>query len=237
MNRFRSTITNLAATLVLASLFALALVATAAAQGGPAGGASPMGGMMGPQPRGIFNPIVGSGAVYEIQRNGDDKKINLEIAVVGKESTDGKDSYWFETEANTPMGQMIMKMLMVPDGANTNVTRMIMQMPGRPPMEMPQMGRLAQQRQSLDVRAEADKLGSESVTTPAGTFTADHYRAKDGTGDFWLSDKISPYGLIKYQGRGSTMVLTKVIADAKEKITGTPVPFNPMSMGGGQGPR
>jgi hypothetical protein len=26
------------------------------------------------------------------------------------------------------------------------------------------------------------------------------------------------------------MVLTKVITDAKDKITGTPVPFNPMSL-------
>jgi len=30
------------------------------------------------------------------------------------------------------------------------------------------------------------------------------------------------------------MVLTKVFSDYKDKITGTPQPFNPMALGGGQ---
>ena len=211
-----------------ASIVVLGLAATASAQ---------MGGMMGrgPQPRGLFNPVVGSGAQYEIQSNGKDNKMVMEIDVVGKESVDGKDGYWFEsTISNTQMGEMVMKMLTVPDGANTNVTKMVMQMAGRPPMEMPmQMGRMAQQnKQPVDIRSEAEDMGTESVTTPAGTFMAHHYRMKDGSGDSWISEQVSPYGLIKHQGKDSTMVLTKVVTDAKDKITGTPVPFNPMMMGG-----
>lgn len=38
-----------------------------------------------------------------------------------------------------------------------------------------------------------------------------------------------------HQGKDSTMVLTKVVTDAKDRITGTPVPFNPMGMMGGMG--
>jgi hypothetical protein len=205
--------------------------AIASAQTGP--------GMMqqGPQPRGLFNPIVGSGAQYEVQKGGNDggeKKTVMEIDVVGKESINGKDGYWLETTAATPMGEVTMKMLTVSDGANATVAKMIMQMPGRPPMEMPaQMGRMAEPKQSVDIRNKADDLGTEAVTTPAGTFTAHHYRMKDkdDPGDFWLSEQVSPYGLIKGQGKDFTIVLIKSVTDAKDKITGTPVPFNPMMLG------
>jgi hypothetical protein len=221
--------------IIASCLLTLAFAAIAGAQGGPGGA---MGGMMGrgPQPRGLFNPIVGSGAQYEVQPNGKDK-MTIEIDVVGKESANGKDGYWFETAFNSPMGEMMMKMLMVSDGANATVEKMIMQMAGQPPMEMPaQMGRMGEQKQTIDIRDKAENLGSESVTTPAGTFTADHYRMKDGSGDFWLSEKVSPYGLIKGQGKDFNMVLTKVVTDAKDKITGTPVPFNPrLMMPGGAG--
>jgi len=201
-----------------------------------------MGGMMrqGSQPRGLFNPIVGQGAQYEMQ-GGNGNKTTVEIDIVGKESVNGKDGFWFETVmTGTQMGNMVMKILTVPDGANTSIAKMIMQMGSRPPMEMPtQMTQMAQgaHQKATDIRSEADDVGSESVTVPAGTFSCEHYRMKDGSGDFWISDKISPYGLIKQQGKNDSMVLTKVVTDAKDQITGTPVPFNPAAMMGQQPPR
>jgi hypothetical protein len=201
-----------------------------------------MGGMMGqgPRPRGLFNPIVGQGAQYEIQ-GGNGNKAVVEIDIVGKESVNGKDGFWFETVMSNPQtGNMVMKILTVPDGANTSVTKMVMQMGNRPPMEMPaQMTQMAQgaHPQATDIRSQADDVGSESVTVPAGTFSCEHYRMKDGSGDFWISDKISPYGLIKQQGKNDSMVLMKVVTDAKDQITGTPVPFNPAAMMGQQPPR
>jgi hypothetical protein len=221
--------------MMMACGLAFALSATANAQ---------MGGMMrqGPQPRGLFNPIVGSGAQYEIQStNG--KSMAMEIDVVGKESVGGVDAYWFETVMANPQmgGNIVMKVLTVPAGGNATVTKMIMQMGNRPPMEMPsqmtQMAQGGQKQTPTDIRGEAEDVGSESVTTPAGTFTCEHYRMKDGSGDSWISDKVSPYGLIKHQGKDSTMVLTKIVTDAKDKITGTPVPFNPMMMGMGGPPQ
>jgi hypothetical protein len=185
-----------------------------------------------PQFRGIWNPVVGSGGAYEMQGK-DGQKSNMEIAIVGKESVAGKDGYWFEmTMANPRMnGVMVMKSLTVLDGENVVVSRMIMQMPGAAPMEMPtQMMQMHHQPQTADIRKEAEDVGSESVTTPAGTFTCEHYRLKDGTGDSWVSEKAAPYGLVKFQGKDSSMVLTKIIADAKDKITGTPQQFNPMGM-------
>jgi hypothetical protein len=188
-----------------------------------------MGMHAGPAMRGIFNPVVGSGGQYEMTTE-KGTKMEMEIAIVGKESVGGKDGYWFEMAmSNTSMGQMVTKTLTVVDGTDTVVSRMIMQMGNHPPMEMPtQMSKTSAQKQPADIRDRADDLGSESITTPAGTFTAEHYKMKDGSGDAWVAAKAGPYGLVKFQGKDSTMVLTKVITDAKDKITGTPQPFNPM---------
>jgi hypothetical protein len=188
-----------------------------------------MGMHVAPAMRGIFNPVVGSGGEYEMTTDKGTKMV-MEIAIVGKESVAGKDGYWFEmTMSNSPMGQMVMKSLTVVDGTDTVVSRMIMQMGTRPPMEMPtQMNKSSAQKQPADIRDRADDVGSETVTTPAGTFTAEHYKMKDGTGDAWVAPKAGPYGLVKFQGKDSTMVLTRVITDAKDKISGTPQPFNPM---------
>jgi hypothetical protein len=215
----------------------LVLAGTAFAQMG--------GGMRQPQlPRALFNPTVGSGAQYEVTSpNG--QKITMEVDVVGKESVNGKDGYWFETPVSTPRMQgMVMKMLLVMDTERPALTKMIMQMPGQAPMEMPQqMMRMgADQQKPIDPKNEVEDLGVEPVTTPAGTFDARHYRMKDGSGDAWISEKVTPYGLVKHQGsKGDTVILTKVITDAKDRITGTPVPFNPMmmggAMGGGRGPQ
>ncbi|HTC42355.1 MAG TPA: hypothetical protein VK703_12320 [Candidatus Acidoferrales bacterium] len=188
-----------------------------------------MGMHAGPAMRGIFNPIVGSGGQYETTSEKGTKTV-MEIAVVGKESVDGKEGYWFEMTLATPtMGLMVTKTFTVVDGADTVTSRVIMQIQNRPPMEMPmQMYKANAQKQPADIRDRAEDVGSETVTTPAGTFVTEHYKMKDGSGDAWVAPKAGPYGLVKFQGKDTSMVLTKVITDAKDQITGTPQPFNPM---------
>jgi hypothetical protein len=211
---------------LVVGFFLVAMAATAGAQMGMRGGT--------PQFHGVWSPVVGQGAAYEMQTKSG-LNTSMEIAVVGKESVGGKDGYWFEMAMSNPRmpGQMVTKSLTVLDGGSVTVSRVIVQMPGGPPMEMPaQMPQMQHQNQSGDVRKEADDLGSESVTTPAGTFACEHYRLKDGSGDSWVSKTASPYGLVKFQGKDSTMVVTKLLTDVKDKITGTPQPFNPMMMMG-----
>jgi hypothetical protein len=193
--------------------------------------AAQMGMRQSPMPNGVFNPAIGAGAQYEI-KSAEGKKTVMDLAIVGKESVNGKEGYWLETTvSDTPMGAMVMKTLTVVDGSNMVISRTIMQMPGRPPMEMTaQMSRMGSQTQTADIRGQAEDLGTESVTTPAGTFLCHHYRLKDGSGETWVSDKVSPFGVVKHEGKGSSMLLTKVITDAKDKITGTPQPFDPMKM-------
>jgi hypothetical protein len=199
----------------------------------PVAASAQMGMSARPTLRGVWNPTVGAGATYEVTKK-DGTKTNIEMAVVGKESVEGKEGYWLEiTVSDSPMGTMVMKSLNVRTDDNVTVEKMIMQIPNRPPMEMPaQMLKAHAETQPADIRAMADDLGADSVTTPAGTFNTTHYKMKDGSGDMWLADKVGPYGLVKFDGKDSSMVVTKVTTDATDKITGTPQPFNPMAMQG-----
>lgn len=191
-----------------------------------------------PMPKGIFNPSVGTGAQYEID-NKDGSKTNFSVAIVGKDSVDGKDAYWLESTVDTQrMGTMVVKELIVVDGNTSHITKMVMLMPGRGPMEFPVGDNSPMaQKPPDDIRTTADDLGSESITVPAGTFTCEHYKGKgkDEGSDVWVSKDVSPYGLVKItdKGKDQTIVLAKVDKDVQDKITGTPTPFNPMMMGRG----
>lgn len=196
------------------------LAATASAQMGM--------GMRPSMPSGIFTPTVGAGAQYE-STAADGTKTTVEFALVGKETVNGKDGYWLEWTTPGKMGEMIMKTLIVP-GATDAAPRVIMQMGKGQPMEMPAQNRMGMSvKPNFDVRSGAQDLGKESVTVPAGTFSCEHYRSKDG-GDTWVASNVPPFGMVKSSNNGSTMVLTKLITGAKDKITGTPVPFNPQMM-------
>jgi hypothetical protein len=187
-----------------------------------------MGRFSAPHMTGFWNPVVGAGAVYIVQPAKGDKT-EMQIAIVGKEQVDGKDAYWYEMSFNHGNGEMITKSLMVLNGSDTHVSRMIMQMPGGPPMEMPaQMTHQDRTTQPADVRSDAEDLGSDTITVAAGTFTCEHYRTKNG-GEVWVSQKISPYGLVKSKSNDTSMELTKVVTGAKDQITGTPQPFNPQA--------
>lgn len=207
--------------------------------------ASPLGAQMGMGPRtpdmsGIWHPVVGSGAAYEMtDREG--KKSQMEITIVGKEDVNGKAGFWMEMAMANPRsgGQMYVKNLLAPSDNGMVSSRMIMQMPGQDPMEMDMnmnmMGHRMPQSAPSDIREKAERVGIETITVPAGTFSAEHYRMKDGSSDAWVSDKVAPWGLVKSQGKDSSMVLTKVITDAKDHITGTPKKFDPMQMMHGMG--
>ncbi len=201
-------------------------------------GASAQMGMRTPQLQGVWNPVVGSGAAYEVESKGDrgQNKSLIELAIVDKETVDGKTGYWMEWTIQDPHagGPVYMKHLIMATGKDTVVQRMIMQAPGLPqPMEMSMEmahrgGRITEQ--AADAREKAERVGSESVTTPAGTFPCEHWRMKDGSADIWFTEKVSPWGIVKIVGKESNMTLVRVITGAKTHITGTPQKFDPMEM-------
>jgi hypothetical protein len=132
---------------------------------------------------------------------------------------------------------------LVVDGKSATSARMIIQIAGQPPMDMTSMiAAQPAQPTNTDARDSAEHVGSESVTTPAGTFACEHYKAKDGSWETWLSDKVIPWGLVKStSSNGTTMTLTKVITNAADHITGTPVQMNMGELlrrgGAGQAPQ
>lgn len=204
------------------------------------GFAAPLSAQMGMGPRmpnmsGVWHPVVGSGGAYEMAGQ-DGKKTQLEITLVGQEDVNGKTGYWLEMATADPRsgGTMYMKMLLAAGENGMTSSRMVMQPPGQEPMEidmnMPMMARREQQPMPTDIRDKAEHVGTESITVPGGTFSCEHYRLKDGSADVWISEKVAPWGLVKMQGKESSMVLTKVITDAKDHITGTPKKFDPMQM-------
>lgn len=185
--------------------------------------------MQPPRIPGEFKPVVGAGAQYEVTANG--KKTNWAYAVVGKESVDGAEGYWMEMrlEGDSKKDKMIMKQLMVMSAGMPEIKRMIMQSPGQPPMEMPMTGMMGgmmkRAREASGQEASlGEKLGTESVTVPAGTFVCDHYRttAAKTTADVWISTQVSPWGMVKMNSKDMTMELTKVLENQTSEIQGEP---------------
>jgi hypothetical protein len=200
---------------------------------GMAGNAAAQRGMGMPEMHGVWNPVVGAGAVYDMDNDG--KKQQMEFAVVGKEDVQGKEGYWMEFSVQSERGSVVGKNLIVMDGEDTRIQRMIVQPPGQDPMEFP-VGMMAAHRnpvQPADIRKQAKDMGKETITTPAGTFACEHLQSNDGKTDLWISPQVPPYGLVKSVSKdGGTMTLVRVETNATDKITGTPRVFNPMGMGG-----
>ena len=69
-----------------------------------------------------------------------------------------------------------------------------------------------------------EKVGSETITVPAGTFECEHYRKQEprGTMDVWISSKVSPYGTVKMSNGEMTLVLEKQLSNETTHIKGEP---------------
>jgi hypothetical protein len=178
---------------------------------------------------GVFSPTVGSGSSYEMVKKEGGERTTFDIYVVDKEA----GGYWIEYAMQNPRmgGSVYMKSLLARQADDVMVQRTIVQMPGRPPMEMTSMMKMhpmQSQQSKADMRANAQNMGTESVTTPAGTFSCQHWRSTKDETDVWLSDKVTPWNLVKMSGPNNTMTLVKVITGAKSHITGTPVSMEDM---------
>ena len=167
--------------------------------------AAPLFGQMGmrpPQFSGVWNPVVGAGAVYETS-NGQSSKTEISIAVVGKEDSNGKPGYWMEFGFAAPDGQPgYMQSLIVVDGGQTHIEKMVMQIPGRPPIEMPA-------RHDEPCRAGSDHFGGHSTGRgksrignhhhpPPAPSIANTGRPKMET--IYGFTKVAPWGLVKMTG-------------------------------------
>lgn len=178
----------------------------------------------------IFKPVVGSGGLYETQRTDPQRPpTQMEMTIVGKETVDGQQGYWMEM--GLPAGKsgqlMYSKMLMTND---FQFKKMVFQQPGQPAMEMP-VNPTDQARSHMTEDLEKwHQVGTETITVPAGTFSCVHWKKDGGVGDAWVSDKVTPMGLVKSVSSGETMVLLKVITGATDHITGPVTKFDPQAL-------
>jgi hypothetical protein len=180
---------------------------------------------------GEFNPVVGSGAQYQTTTQG--RSMSFAYVVVGKEDVEGSTGYWMEIRSGSPElgGEMVMKQLLVQSAGAAQIKRMIMQSPGRPPIEMPMgmmMGRgpggQARGAGGAGDTSPGEKVGTETITVPAGTFECDHYRKKGPRGDVdvWVSSKVPPYSMVKMASGEMVMELQKVLSNETSHIKGEP---------------
>lgn len=156
-------------------------------------------------------------------------KQKYRYAVVGTEA----GNFWLEFEAAMPMGQgaVVMKIL-IPGWpyAKDAVTRALMQLPiiegmdAMPPMEMPPSS-LQKDDPADPIRmacAEAENGVNESVTVPAGTFSALRVPVRQMSKDVWLSSDV-PFGIVKTADEeGYGLELTAFGDDAKPAIMAAP---------------
>jgi hypothetical protein len=210
------------ALVLLATILSTTLAHRASAQFG-------LGPIKRPNIANIFHPVVGQGAAYDsIDKDGE--KSHMEMYVVDKEMVGTEQAYWMEVGHSVDASGNLTcgKMLATP--ADFKFHRMIFVMSGQTqPMEM-DMDR-SKGRDVMEEQLEKwHSVGSESITVPAGTFSCEHWTKDDGKGDAWASTKVGPMGLVKSVENGRTMVLARIITDAKSKITGTPVKFDPKMM-------
>jgi hypothetical protein len=165
----------------------------------------------------------------------------------------GKDGehYWYESVIKDHEGQtVITKMLVSGDPQNEdNLKRMILKAPGQPAMEMPiqmmkgmgaQMGGMSQGKKPELPETKTVDLGVESVTVPAGTFKANHWQSttEDFIFDAWVSEAVSPYGMVKGTSTDFEMILlshgdgaTSLITEEPQSMT---MPGSPMGGKGGE---
>jgi hypothetical protein len=180
----------------------------------------------------VFHPEVGKGAQYEDTKGNGSNNV-MEMAIVGKETVDGKEGYWMQIVfTDEKGGKTVGKSLITADDFAPH--KLIIEMPGQGAMEIPMnlSGSHKNQRDEMQNKMnDWHSVGSESITVPAGTFSCEHWQNAKGDENAWTSDKVYPFGLVKSSGhQGQSMVLVKTLDNVPDRITGPVKPFDIQQM-------
>ena len=179
---------------------------------------------------------VGSWADYTMTV-GQLAKMKMRMALVGKSPA----GTIIETTVDGEMlaalgGKMVMQVTLAP-GAEKEGTakKLVMQIGAGDPMEMPIEMSGGKQFTKPNPKT---LLKAETITVAAGTFKTKHYRDKSSKGekvDFWVSEDVPPFGLVKIEAeqKGNPQIKGPVMlelaakgADAKALVTKPAKPFD-----------
>ena len=178
----------------------------------------------------VFHPVVGKGAVYlDTDKDGKTSRTN-EIAIVGKDSFEGKEGFWMQIYSTDPQGKAFVGKSLITPG-DFQFHRMIIQPPGQQAMEMPMNMNPARKEKMEENLADWHSVGTESIIVPAGTFSCEHWRNDKNKAEIWTSDKVTPFGMVKeISPNGGTQVLSKILDNAPDRITGPVKQFDMQQM-------
>jgi hypothetical protein len=178
----------------------------------------------------VFHPVVGKGAVYlDTDKDGKTTRTS-EIAIVGKDSFEGKEGFWMQIYSTDPQGKAFVGKSLITPG-DFQFHRMIVQPPGQQAMEMPMNMNPARKQTMEDNLTDWQSVGTESITVPAGTFSCEHWRNDKTHAEIWTSDKVTPFGMVKeINPNGGAQVLSKIVDNATDRITGPVKQFDMQQM-------
>jgi hypothetical protein len=177
-------------------------------------------------------PKIGEWAEMAWENKDKDAPDRMRIAAVKQERRQGKQMYWLQMVMENKGQRSIIQMLTPWDVASLRSpepAEVVMKMGDQPAMKMSGglMGKGASNADWREFCAKSSFVGEESVTVPAGTFKARHYRSDDG--DSWISMEAPVWHMVKMTTKdGKTMVLSAKGTGAKNEITEQPVDMKAM---------
>lgn len=185
---------------------------------------------------------AGDWAEYETSTPQGESTMRMALLAEGAADDPGQ---WFEISADVN-GQNSTVQVLAGEWpyAPEDVQAVVVKMGAQPAMRVPDqmLGQMRGQMatpmgQLATVCSDSELMASESVETPAGTFDAYRIRPPATTpeteADVWLSTEV-PFGIVRSEGNGGSMVLIAHGNDATSSITETPGDMP--AMGGMGGP-
>lgn len=174
-------------------------------------------------------PAVGRWAEYKGLMRGKDSS-TIRYAVIGSEQREGKDLKWLELRmtAKTPEKSSVFQLLTSGSPADMEqVEEVVTKFGTKAAMKLPPMmvqglrGQVSQTSFLANLCEGLAPAGEESVTVPAGTFTALRYHSAKHESDTWVVPTL-PFVVVKTKGKNFEMSLVSSGAGAKSSIVEKP---------------
>lgn len=159
----------------------------------------------------LVKPKPGVWAWYDVGDPASGNTLMLRLAIVGEEKVQDKTGYWLEIEVVPPVGYKSVYKMLVTGPANDprNVHKMFQREGAEPAKEVPVP--TGPQADTPKAKTDGAKklVGEEEVEAAGAKMKASHYEiVQEGKQvDVWLSEAISPMGIVRMKSPASGMVL------------------------------
>jgi hypothetical protein len=178
-------------------------------------------------------PKIGEWADMRMDMKKDQGKqpMTMRVGFVGREERQGKQMYRMQLIMTGKDGQQQVMQTLTPWGPDALGrefdTEVVMKMGDQQAMVMPVK---ADKSQRWDIRTECAKInfvGEETVSVPAGSYKARHYKGPDG--ESWVSPDVPGWKMVKMVTKaGDEMVLTGTGTGFENQITEKPMDMKAM---------